>query len=74
MPFFDRNQQTTFNYCGNKVKKVNLSRRKKSCAAGTKSCPQCANFFCNTQAEMDHHTATKRAKPFMIAKTNCNIC
>ena len=74
MPSLDRNQQTTCNYCGQKVKKVNLSRPKKSCASGTKSCPQCPNFFCKTQTEMDHHTATKHAIPSMIAKTKCDIC
>ena len=73
MPSLDRNQQTTCNYCGKKVKKVNLSRHKKSCTSGTKSCPQCPNFFCKTQTEMDHHTATKHAIPSMIAKT-CSFC
>ena len=74
MPSLDRNQQTTRNYCRKKVKKVNLSRHKKSCASGTKFCPQCPHFFCKTQTEMDHHTATKHAVPPMIAKTECNIC
>ena len=74
MPSLDRNQQTTCNYCGENVKKVNLSRHKKSCASGTKSYQQCPNFFCETQTEMDHHTATKHATPSMIAKTKCNIC
>ena len=74
MPSHDRNQQTTCNYYGKKVKKVNLSRHKKSCTSGTKSCPQCLNLSCKTQTEMDHHTATKHAIPSMIAKTKCNIC
>ena len=74
MPSLNRNQQTTCNYHGQKVKKVNLSRHKKSCASGTKSCSQCHKFFCKTQTEMDHHTATKHAIPSMIAKTKCSIC
>ena len=74
MPSLDRNQQITCNYCGKKVKKVNLSRHKKSCASGTKSCPQCPKFFCKTQTYMDHHTAAKHAIPSVIAKTKCNIC
>ena len=74
MPPLYRNQQTICNYCGNKVKKVNLSRHKKSCTSGTKSCPQCPNFFCKTQIENDHHTATTHAKTSMTAKTKCNIC
>ena len=32
------------------------------------------NFFCKTQTEMDHHTATKHATPSMIEKTKCNMC
>ena len=74
MSSLDRNQQTICNNCRRKVKKVNLSRHKKSRASGTKSCPQCPNFFCKTQIEMDHHTATKHAIPSMTAKTKCNIC
>ena len=74
MPSLDRNQQTICNYCGKKVKKVNLSLHKKSRASGTQSCPQCPNFLCKTQTEMDHHTATNHAKPSMIAKTKCIIC
>ena len=74
MPSLDRNQQTTCTYCGNKMKKVNLLRHKKSCDSGQKSCPQCPNFSCKTQTEMDHHTATKHAIPSTIAKTKCNIC
>ena len=74
MPSLDRNQQTSCNYCRKKVKKVNLSRHKKSCASGTKSCPQCPNFFCKTRTEMGHHTAIKHAIPSMIAKTKCKIC
>ena len=74
MPSLDRNQQTTCTYRGKKLKKVKLSRHKKSCATGTKSCPQCPNFFCKTQTEMDHNTATKHEIPSMIAKTKCNDC
>ena len=74
MPSLDRNQQTTCNYYGKNVKKVSLSRHKKSCVSGTKSCPQCPNFFCKTQTEMDQDIATKHAIPSMIAKTKCNIC
>ena len=74
MPSPDRSQQTTCNYCGKKVIKVNLLRHKKFCASGTKCCSQCPNFFCKTQTEVDHHTATKHAIPSMIAKTKCSIC
>ena len=74
MPSLDRNQQTTGNYCGKNVKKVNLARHRKLCACGTKSCPPCPNFFCKTQTEMHPYTATKHAIPSMIAKTLCKIC
>ena len=73
-PFVDRSQQTTCNYCGRKVKKVNISRHKISCASGTKFCPQYLNFFCKTQIEMHPHTATKLTIPSMITKTRCNNC
>ena len=71
MPFLDCNQQTTCNDCGGKV---NLSRNAKWCASGTKACPHCPNFFCNTQTEMDHHTARERTVPSMIEKAKFNIC
>ena len=74
MPSLDHGQRKTFNYCGTKVKKVNWSRHKKSCASGTKSCPQRPNFFCNTQIEMDHHTVPRHAIPSMITKTKCKNC
>ena len=44
MPSRDRKQQTTCSYCGKQVKIVNLSRHKKSCVCGTKSCPHVPTF------------------------------
>ena len=73
MPSLDYNQQTTCNYFAKKVKRVNWSRLNKSCVSGIKSSPQCPNFSCKTQTEMDQHTATKRVIPSMIAKTKCKI-
>ena len=61
MPSINRNENVTCSYCGTSVSKQNLSRHKKSCTRGTKTCPHCPNFYYKTQKDLNHHIATKHA-------------
>ena len=73
-PSLDRSKERTCLNCGLIVKNSNLSRHKKSCTRGTKSCLKCPNFYCKTQSEMNQHLKTKHAVSVLEAKMKCVTC
>ena len=55
MPALDRNVKVTCGNCGTQVTKINLSRHKKRCSAGTLYCTQCPNFSTLSQDDLNYH-------------------
>ena len=63
MPFSNGYEKVTCENCGTQTTKLNLSRHKKSCSAGTLYCTHCPNFSTKSQNAVNYHIAKKHSAP-----------
>ena len=74
MPALDRNNKATCGNCGTQVTKINLSRHKKRCSAGTLYCTQCPNFSTLSQDGLNYHIAKQHSAAGPSKTYKCNLC
>ena len=69
-----RKEKVSCEHCGNQVTRINLSRHKNRCSAGTSDCSQCPNFSTLFQDDLNYHVAKiySVARPSIIYK--CKLC
>ena len=74
MPALDRNIKVTFGNCGTQVKKINLSRHKKRCSAGTLYCTQCRNLSTLSRDDLNYHIDKQHSAAGPSKTYKCNLC
>ena len=74
MPSLNRNEKVTCGNCGVQITKLNLSRHKKRCSAGTLYCTQCPNFSTLSQDNLNYHIAKKHSVPRPSIAFKCTLC
>ena len=74
MPSLIRKEKVSCEYCGTQVTRVNLSRHKKRCSAGTLYCTQCPNFSTLSQDDLNYHIAKKHSVPRPSITYKCTLC
>ena len=74
MPSLNRNEGVTCEKCGVQITRINLSRHKKRCSAGTLYCTQCPNFSALSQDDLNYHITKKHSvlRPSITYK--CKLC
>ena len=74
MPSLNRNEKVKCEKCGTQFIKINLSRHKKGCSAGTLYCTLCPNFSTLSQDDLKYLIAKQHsvAGPSKIYK--CTLC
>ena len=70
----DRNDKVTCGNCGTSVTKINLSRHKKRCSAGTLYCSQCPNFSTLSQDDLNYHFAKQHSVEGPSKTYKCKMC
>ena len=74
MPSLNRNEKVTCKKCGTQVIKINYSRHKKRCSAGTLYCTQCPNFSTLSQDDLNYHIAKQHSVAGPSKTYKCNFC
>ena len=74
MPSLVRKEKVACEHCGTQVKRINLSRHKKRCSAGTLYCTQCPNFSTLSQDELNYHITRKHSVPRLSITYKCKLC
>ena len=74
MPSLNRYEKVTCENCGTQTTKLNLTRHKKICSAGTLLCSQCPNFFTKSQNALNYHIAKKHSIPKSDITFKCKLC
>ena len=74
MPSLNRYEKVTCGNCGTQITKLNLTRHKKSCSAGTLYCTQSPNFSTKFQNDLHYHTDKKHSTSKPDVTFKCNLC
>ena len=74
MPSLIRKEKVSCEHCGTLVTRINLSRHKKRCLAGTLYCTQCPNFSTLSQDDLKYQVAKKQSFPRPSITYKCKLC
>ena len=74
MPSIIRKEKVSCEHCGTQVTKINFSRHKKRCSAGTLYCTQCSNCSTLSQDDLNYHVAKKHSVPRPSITYKCKLC
>ena len=74
MPSLIRKVKITCDNCGTQTTKLNLSRHKMRCSAGTLSCTQNPKFYTKSQNDLSNHIAKKPGAPKLDVTFKCKLC
>ena len=74
MPSLNRNGKVTCENFGVQITKLNLSRHKKRCSAGTLFCTQCPNFPTLSPDDLNYHVAKEHSVPRPSKTYKCKLC
>ena len=74
MPSFNRYEKVTCENCGTQTTKLNFTRHKKNCSAGTMYCSQCPSFSTKSQNDLDYHIAKKHSASKPDVTFKCKLC
>ena len=74
MPSLIRKEKVSCEYCGTQVTRINLSRHKKRCSAGTLYCTQCPNFSTLSQDDLNYHIAKQHSAAGPSKTYKCTLC
>ena len=74
MPSFVWKDKVACEHCGTQVTRINLSRHKKRCSAGTLYCTQCTNYSTLSQDALKYHVAKKHSVPRPSITYKCKLC
>ena len=74
MPSLVRKEKVACEHCGTEVTRINISRHKKRCSAGTLFCTQCPNFSTLSQDDWNYHVAKKHSVPRPSITYKCKLC
>ena len=74
MPSLVRKEKVACEHCGTEVTRINISRHKKRCSAGTLFCTQWPNFSTLSQDDWNYHVAKKHSVPRPSITYKCKLC
>ena len=74
MPCLNRYEKIKCENSGTRTTKLNLTRRKKNCSAGTLHYTQCPNFFTTSQDDLNYHIAKKQSARKLCVIFKCKLC
>ena len=67
-------EKVTYENCATQTTKLNLSRQKKRCSAGTLYCIQYPNFSTKSQIDLNYHNAKMHSAPNFDVPFKCKLC